>query len=89
MFNTLHPAEVDSLIKHANDQRYSVQNDQVAENSILMTEEWANQLEELPFVSKQKGRMAHLLKQKSKIGVERKDRVTYTAYDFQKRPRGD
>ena len=89
MFNTLHPAEVDSLIKHGNDQRYTVQNDQVAENSILMTEEWANQIDELPFVSKQKGRMAHLLKQKSKIGAERKDRVTYTAYDFQKRPRGD
>ena len=54
-----------------------------------MTEEWANALEEMPFVSKQRGRMAHLLKMKSKISTERKDRVTYEALDFLKRPRTD
>ena len=53
-----------------------------------MTEDWANQIEELPFVSKQKGRMAFLMKQKSKVAAERKDRVTYEAHDFLKRPRG-
>ena len=31
--------------------------------------------------------MSHLLKKKSKVQVERKDRVTYEAYDFLKRPR--
>ena len=87
VFNTLYPEEVTALIKHANSKRYTVESDTVAENSIVMTEEWANQLEELPFVSKQKGRMSHLLKKKSKIAVERKDRVTYEAFDFLKRAR--
>ena len=88
VFNTLYPDDVAVLIKHANDQRYTVENDKIAENSIVMTEDWANQIEELPFVSKQKGRMAFLLKKKSKIATERKDRITYNAYEFLKRPRG-
>ena len=54
-----------------------------------MTEDRANQIEELPFVSKQKSRMAHLLKKKSKVSAERKDRITYEAHDFLKRPRGN
>ena len=62
IMNTLMPEYTASLIKHANEQRYTVENDKVAENSIHMSEEWANQIEELPFISKQKGRMAHLLK---------------------------
>ena len=88
VFNTLYPDDVAILIKHANDQRYTVENDKIAQNSIVMTEDWANQIEELPFVSKQKGRMAFLLKKKSKIVTERKDRITYNAYEFLKRPRG-
>ena len=39
----------------------------------------------MPFTSKQKGKMSHLLKQKSKIGVKQKDRVHYDAYDFLKK----
>ena len=39
----------------------------------------------MPFVSKQKGKMSHLLKQKSKIGVQHKGRITYEVYDFDKR----
>mgnify|MGYP003315214058 CR=1 FL=1 len=89
VFNTLYPDDVAALIKHANDQRYTVENDKIAENSIVMTEDWANQIEELPFVSKQKGRMAHLIKRKSKVSAEWKDRVTYEAHDFLKRQRGN
>mgnify|MGYP003316803916 CR=1 FL=1 len=51
-----------------------------------MTEEWANAVEELPFVLKQKGRMAHLLKKKSKITRAKADRKEYDAFDFLKRP---
>ena len=36
---------------------------------------------------KEKGRMSHLLKMKSKIGVTRKQRVVYDVFDFQKRIR--
>ena len=64
-----------------------MKNDNVADNSIQMTEQWAEELADLPFVSKQRGRMSFLLKKKSKIDVERKDRVTYEAYDVSKRPR--
>ena len=39
----------------------------------------------MPFVSKQKGKMSHLLKQKSKIGTKHKERIQYDAYDFNKR----
>ena len=42
VFNTIYPDEVAALIKHANSKRYTVENDTVAENSIAMTEEWAN-----------------------------------------------
>ena len=41
----------------------------------------------MPFVSKQKGRMSALLKQKSKVITVKKERVTYDAFDFDKRPR--
>ena len=36
----------------------------------------------MPFVSKQKGRMSHLLKEKSKVGVYQKERVHYDTFDF-------
>ena len=42
----------------------------------------------MPFVSKQKGRISHLLKQKSKIGVEQKERTKYEVFNFEKRWRG-
>ena len=61
-FNTIYPEDVAAIIKYANEKRYTVSNDKIAENSIQMTEEWAAQLEELPYISKQRGKMAHLLK---------------------------
>ena len=42
VFNNIYPDEVTALIIHANSKRYTVENDTVAENSIVMTEEWAN-----------------------------------------------
>ena len=41
----------------------------------------------MPFVSKQKGRMSHLLKIKSKVGIIHEKRKTYPAFDIEKRPR--
>ena len=44
----------------------------------------------MPYVSKAKGKMSALLKQKSKIQAVRKERVTYDAFDFtEKRPRDE
>ena len=36
----------------------------------------------MPFISKQKGRMSFLLKEKSKVAAFNKQRVTYDTYDF-------
>ena len=45
------------------------------------------ELESMPFISKQKGRMSQLLKQKSKVGAVRESRKKYDAFDFGKRYR--
>jgi|ETNmetMinimDraft_14_1059893.scaffolds.fasta_scaffold44954_1 hypothetical protein len=48
-----------------------------------------SELDSMPFVSKQKGRMSALLKQKSKVNAVQKPRVTYDAFDFEKRARDE
>ena len=53
----------------------------------MITEAWKEELESMPFISKQKGRMSQLLKQKSKVQAVREQRKTYDAYDFDKRSR--
>ena len=52
-----------------------MKNDNVADNSIVLTDEWAAELANLEDVSKAKGRMSMLLKKKSKIIVEREDKI--------------
>ena len=69
--------------------RHTIANEEVKNNSILISEEWQNELDSMPFISKHKGRMSALLKMKSKIGVVRKERVAYEPADFLKRPRGN
>ena len=75
VFHTLHPQIVQDMLKYANSQRYTMKNDNVADNSIVLTDEWAAELANLEVVSKAKGRMSMLLKKKSKITVERKDKI--------------
>ena len=86
-WNTCYPDDIKELLNHANSQRFSMKNEKLKQDSILLTEEWKQQLDSLPFCSKQKGRMSHLLKQKSKVGIIHKDRVKYEPYSFDKRPR--
>jgi hypothetical protein len=83
VWNTFHPEQVKLTINHANSQRFSTQNDQVVENTITVSESWREELKAMPFVSKQKGRMAHLLKKKSKVQAEMKPRKSYDVFDFQ------
>jgi len=56
---------------------------------IDMTEEWATALNEMSFTSRQKGRMAHLLKKGSKAVPKQKKRKTYEPFDFVKKFRGE
>ena len=87
VWNTVYPEDVQAVLEKANANRYAIDAEKVKEQTIVITQEWKEQLEAMPFVSKQKGRMSHLLKQKSKIGTKPKERVTYEAFDFSKRPR--
>ena len=85
IWNTKHPHQVAGVIQHANKQRYAIDSEKVKQDTIIMTEHWRNELESMPFVSKQKGRMCALLKQKSKIGVLSKPRKQYETFDFTKK----
>ena len=87
VWNTLYPEQVKEVIKHANEQRYTVSNQAAQENSIAISEGWQRELDSMPFISKQRGRMTFLLKQKSAIRVERKPKITYEVHESLKRPR--
>ena len=52
------------------------------ENAIEITEAWKKELESMPYVSQQKGRMSHLLKQKTKVAAVQRERKTYEVFDF-------
>ena len=87
VWNTLYPESVEMVIQHANKLRYSVEEDKEKSNAITITDEWQSEIEKLPFISKQKGKMSHLLKEKSKIEITYKPRVTYEHFPFEKRTR--
>ena len=44
-----------------------------------MTEEWAAELKQFPQFARSKGRMMHLLAQKSKVGIAKKSRKKFKA----------
>ena len=49
--NTLHPQILNNLITHAMTQRYSLENDKQKQEAILISEEWAEELKAMPFIS--------------------------------------
>ena len=54
MFNvghTEHTTIVDNLIAHAHKQRFAVDEDKQKAQSILITDEWAKELQDMPFLS--------------------------------------
>ena len=83
----MHPEEVQQVIAHANSQSYSVTAEKQADEAILISDKWMTEIEAMPFASKTRGRMTMLLKQKSKVNAVPKPRVTYPAYDFEKKIR--
>ena len=80
VWNTVYPEQVKEVIQYANSQRYTVSNEQAEQNSIMISERWQQALDSLPFVSKEKGRMTSLLKMKSKIKIQRKDKIKYPVH---------
>ena len=83
VWSTLYPDDVKDVIRYANNQRFNITSEKVKQDTIFISEKWMQELDDMPFVSKQKGRMSMLLKQKTKVNAVPKDRVTYDAFDFQ------
>ena len=87
VWNTKYPEQVKETIDYANAQRYTVSNEDARQNAIVVSDDWLQEIDSMPFVSKQKGRMTALLKAKSKIKIERKPRVQYPVGESLKRLR--
>ena len=51
ILNTFQPAYLQSLIKHANEQRNSVTNNAIAKEMIEVSDDWWNALNMVPFIS--------------------------------------
>ena len=86
VLNTLQTAYVQQLIKHANAQRMTVQED--GADAIEISEEWWQKLTALPFVSQNRGKTLHLLKKQSKAVPQSRKRVKRDIFaspiDFQR-----
>ena len=67
VWNTLFPSEVATCLEHANQLRFSILNQRVKEDSILISEAWVEQLQAMSFSSHKKGKMSNLLKSKTKV----------------------
>ena len=52
VWNTLHPEDVREVIAYANSQRYNITSEKVKENTIIISEKWMQELDDMPFVSK-------------------------------------
>ena len=50
--NTLHTEFIKELIEHSLKQRYTVSDKEQKKECVLITEEWAEELKEMPFFSK-------------------------------------
>jgi len=51
ILNTFQPTYLQSLIKHANEQRNSVANNAIAKEAIQISDDWWNALNMVPFIS--------------------------------------
>jgi hypothetical protein len=50
--NTLHPQVIKELFEYAHNHRYNVSGEKQAQESIMISDEWANELKAMPFFSK-------------------------------------
>ena len=64
--NTLRPSVVQELIQHAQKLRFATDETGDHAEDIAMTDGWWDQMNEMPYFSRQRGRCLQLLKEKSK-----------------------
>ena len=66
MLNTLNDGYVTGLIDHATTQRTSAEAPKMEDQVVEIAEDWLQQLQELPFISKRPSKTIHLIKKASK-----------------------
>jgi len=92
--NSLHPDIVKQIIEGAITKRHDVSSIRIKDESITMSDHWAQELNQLPIAGKyvilfyllityyrKKGRMVALLKAKSKVILNQKSRKKYEVAD--------
>ena len=52
IWNTIYPDDVQAVINHANANRHAISSQRVKDETIVLTEQWQDELNSLPFVSK-------------------------------------
>ena len=77
---TVQPEYCQQLIRSCKDKRFGIVGEEQEQKAIVITEEWAAELKRFPQFARSKGRMVHLLAQKSKVGVANKSRKKHKAF---------
>ena len=78
---TVQPEYCNALIRNSKDQRFVVNDEEQEAEAITLTEEWAAELKAFPQFARNKGRMIHLLKSKSKVGIATKGKKKFKAME--------
>ena len=81
MAHTIFPDEVGKLIMHANNQRFTANNEDDEDERIEVSDTWMQLLHAHPFRSNKKGKFVHLLKKGSKPLKIGKAKKKYEAMD--------
>ena len=76
---TIQPEYCAALIRESKDHRFKVLEEDQEKEAITITADWASELKQFPQFARSKGRMIHLLKQKSKIGMASQGRKKFKA----------
>ena len=64
-----------NLIKHANKARHAADGEAIKHETILVSDQMMEQLNQMPYISKKKGKTVHLLKEKAKpVAMNKKRR---------------
>ena len=77
---TVQPEYCEKLIRECKDKRFTITDQEQEQKAIVITEEWAMELKQFPQFARSKGRMIHLLAQKSKVGIATKSRKKFKAF---------
>ena len=81
VMNTVMPNFLAAVIEHAHEIRYAKTDEATKNESILISEEWYQDLLDMPFQGGKKGKMVHLLSQGAKPVKIKRIRRKYPILD--------